>query len=289
MTKLKRCPCCHSDKVGPNYSFMTEDEYSAITIRCRDCGLMLTPVEHPTNDDGDLWPEDSDEVEEVLDDLAYDWNRRTKDNSVADVIEFSRTILREIDRYANKVNGIEQINRVEKLRRRLKELEEIHCLEVKGDLVQAKHDTGSQVPNRQPYVAGFDPAHPQDVRLTMPNLSEIGVIGGISGISASPSQGEDGMTTSAGGESVQSNGSGQQPRLDAGDQASRSFEAYLSRAYEGPVNDGVRGSTRNSTDPGTAGHAADRISAPAGETDGQPCGSVAHNGSPDGAPAPAEL
>ena len=271
MKKLKRCPCCNSDEVGPNYSFMTDDEYSAITIRCRNCGLMLTPVEHPTNDDGDLWPEDSDEVEEVLNDLAYDWNRRTKETSVADVIEFSRTILQEIDRYTNKVNGIEQIYRVEKLRHRLKDLEQIHSLEVKGDFAQAKHDTGSQVPNGQPHVAGFDPAQPQDVRLTMPNLSE------ISGISAAPSQGEDGMTTSAGGESVQSNRSSQQPRLDAGDQASRSFEAYLGRAYEGPVNDGVRCPTRNSADPGTSGHAADRISAPVGGTTNQPCGSVAHN------------
>ena len=277
MKTLKRCPCCHSAEVGPSFSFMTDDEYAAITIRCRSCGLMLTPVEHPTNDDGDLLSEDSDEVEEILDDLAYDWNRRTKEKPVADVIEFSRTILQEIDRYANKVNGIEQISRVEKLRRRLKELEEIHSLEVKDDLAQAKHDTGSQVPNGQPYVAGLDPARPQDVRLTIPNLDEIGVIGGISGISAAPSQGEDGMTTSAGGESVQSNRSSQQPRLDAGDQASRSFEAYLGRAYEGPVNDGVRCSTRNSTGPGTAGHDPDRISAPAGETDGQPCGSVAHN------------
>lgn len=259
MTKLKRCPCCHSDKVGPNYSFMTEDEYSAITIRCRNCGLMLTPVEHPTNDDGDLWPEDSDEVEEVLNDLACDWNRRTKDNSVADVIEFSRTILQEIDRYANKVNGIEQINLVEKLRQRLKGLEEIHRLEVKGDLVQAKHGTGSQTPNGQPYVAGFDPAQTQDVRPTIPNLDVIG------GIGASPSQGEDCITASVGRESVQSNRSSQQPRLDAGDQAGRSFEAYLSRDHEVLM-----------ADPRAVRHDTGRISSAAGETAVQPCGSVAH-------------
>lgn len=208
MKKLKRCPRCHSDRVGLDYSFMTEDECSAITIRCKSCGLMLTPVEHPTDDDGDPWPDDSDEVEEVLADLAYDWNSRTKEKSVADIIEFSRTLLKEIDRYANKVNGIEQISRVEKLRRRLKDLEKIHDLEVKDGLDQAKHDAGSQAPNGQPYAVGFAAAQPQDVRPTIPNL------GGVSGIGASPSQGEDCMATSVGGEPVQSNGSRQQPRLD---------------------------------------------------------------------------
>lgn len=211
MKKLKRCPRCHSDRVGPDYSFMTEDECSAITIRCKSCGLMLTPVEHPTGDDGDPWPDDSDEVEEVLDDLAYDWNSRTKERSVADVIGFSRTLLQEIDRYANKVNGIEQISRVEKLRRRLKDLEKIHDLEVKDGLDQEKHDTGSQAPNGQPYAVGLATAQPQGVRPTMPNLDEIGV---TVGTGPSPSQGEYCMSTSVGGESVQSNGSRQQPRLD---------------------------------------------------------------------------
>ena len=258
MKTLKRCPCCHSGEVGPSFSFMTDDEYSAITIRCRSCGLMLTPVEHPTNDDGDLLSEDSDEVEEVLDDLAYDWNRRTKDNSVADVIEFSRTILQEIDRYANKVNGIEQINLVEKLRQRLKELEEIHCLEVKDGLAQAKHDTGSQTPNRQPYVAGLDLAQPQDIRPAMPNLG---------GISSPLSQGEDGMMTSSGGESVQSNRSSQQPRLD--EVASRPYVAA-----DVPYSHILEATTPNA-----------RAYAMAE----QPCRSVVHNGSPDGNPDPAEL
>lgn len=131
MTKLRRCPCCHSDSVGPSFSFLTEDEAAGVTIRCRNCGLMLTPVEHPTDDDGDLYDEDSGYVEEILDGLAYDWNRRAKDLNIDSFVLLGKEILDQIDRYANKVHGVEQIRHVDILRKRVKTLEEIHNEEVK--------------------------------------------------------------------------------------------------------------------------------------------------------------
>ena len=145
MTKLKRCPCCHSDDIGPSFSFPTEDDSAGITIRCGNCGLMLTPVEHPTDDDGDLYDEDSDYVEEVLDDIAYDWNKRAKDSNIDSFVLLGKEILDQIDKYANKVHGVEQIRQVDLLRKRIKELKEIHNKELKENLVKAVHDTGSRI------------------------------------------------------------------------------------------------------------------------------------------------
>ena len=76
MTKLKRCPCCNSENVGPDFDFPTEEGDSGITIRCGHCGLMLTPSYWPSDDDGDCLSQDSDEVQEVLNELSALWNRR---------------------------------------------------------------------------------------------------------------------------------------------------------------------------------------------------------------------
>lgn len=155
---------------------------------------MLTPVEHPADEDGDLYDEDSDYVEEVLDDLAYDWNKRAKDSRIDSFVFLGKEILDQIDKYANKVHGVEQIHQVDLLRKRIKELEEIHNKEFKENLVKAVHDTGSRVTQRHHHERITDsdtdePAHwdgaqrpmdwdgtsvaPNGDLLTIPGLSEM--------------------------------------------------------------------------------------------------------------------
>ena len=124
MSKLKRCPCCNSENVGPDFDFPTEEGDSGITIRCGSCGLMLTPSLWPSDDDGDCLSQDSDEVQDVLNELSALWNTRLETVASRDVLRFGSRIISEIEKYANKVNAVDTIQHVNGLKNAMTVLEE---------------------------------------------------------------------------------------------------------------------------------------------------------------------